>query len=76
MLFIRCLKRSYLRVRFVSHTKGRTQIEGVSEQGAEETFGPEREEVEGGMKRLHNEGFHNLYASQNIIRVFKSRRVR
>jgi hypothetical protein len=26
-------------------------------------FGPKREEVAGGWRRLHNEGLHNLYAS-------------
>jgi hypothetical protein len=36
-------------------------------------FGPKREEVVGGQKRLHTEELHNLYASQNIIRVIKSR---
>jgi hypothetical protein len=30
-------------------------------------FGPKREEVLGGWKRLHNEEIHNLYASPNII---------
>jgi hypothetical protein len=39
-------------------------------------FGPKREEVAGGWKRLHNEELHNLYTSPNIIRVIKSRRVR
>jgi len=34
-------------------------------------FGPKREEVVGGWKRLHNEKLHNLYASPNIIRVMK-----
>jgi hypothetical protein len=38
-------------------------------------FGPKREEVAGGWGRLHNE-INNLYASQNIIRVIKSRRMR
>jgi hypothetical protein len=36
-------------------------------------FGPKREEVAGGWRRLHNEELHNLYASSNIIRVIKSR---
>jgi hypothetical protein len=36
-------------------------------------FGLKREEVAGGWRRLHNEELHNLYASQNIIRVIKSR---
>jgi hypothetical protein len=39
-------------------------------------FGPEREEVVGGWRRLHNEVLHNLYTSSNIIKVIKSRRMR
>jgi hypothetical protein len=39
-------------------------------------FGPKREEVVGGWRRLHNEELRNLYASRNIIRVIKSRRMR
>jgi hypothetical protein len=38
-------------------------------------FEPKREEMIG-WRRLHNEELHNLYASQNIIRVIKSRRMR
>jgi hypothetical protein len=34
-------------------------------------IGSKREEVVGGWKRLHNEELHNMYASQNIIRVIK-----
>jgi hypothetical protein len=34
-------------------------------------FGPKREEIVGGWRRLHNEELHNMYASQNIIRVIK-----
>jgi hypothetical protein len=34
-------------------------------------FGPKREEVVGGWRRLHNEKLHNLYASPNTIRVIK-----
>jgi hypothetical protein len=34
-------------------------------------FGPKREEVAAGWRRLHNEELHNLYASPNIIRVIK-----
>jgi hypothetical protein len=40
------------------------------------TFGPKREEVEGGWRRLYNEELYNLYSSQNIIRVIKSRSMR
>jgi hypothetical protein len=38
-------------------------------------FGPKREEVAGGRRRLHNEQLHNLYASLDIITVTKSRRM-
>jgi hypothetical protein len=33
-------------------------------------------EVLGNWRRVHNEALNNLYASPNIIRVMKSRRVR
>jgi hypothetical protein len=39
-------------------------------------FGPKREEVAGGWRRLHSEELRNLYASPNVIRVMKSRRMR
>jgi hypothetical protein len=39
-------------------------------------FGPKREEVVGGWRRLHSEELHNLYASPNIIRVIRLRRMR
>jgi len=30
----------------------------------------------GAWRRLHNEELHNLYASQNVVRLMKSRRMR
>jgi len=39
-------------------------------------FEPKREEVAESVRRLHNEGLHNWYASLNVIRVIKSRRMR
>jgi hypothetical protein len=39
-------------------------------------FGPKREEVAGGWRKLHYEELHNLYASPNIIREIKSRIMR
>jgi hypothetical protein len=39
-------------------------------------FGPKRDEVTGEWKNLHNEEFHILYSSPNIIRQTKSRRMR
>jgi hypothetical protein len=38
------------------------------------TFGPERDEVTGDWRKLHNEWFHNLYSSPNIIRIIKSKK--
>jgi hypothetical protein len=39
-------------------------------------FGPKRDEVTGEWRRLHKEELNDLYSSQNIIRVIKSRRMR
>jgi hypothetical protein len=39
-------------------------------------FGPKRDEVIGDWRKLHNEDFHNLYSSPNIIRMMRSRRMR
>jgi hypothetical protein len=39
-------------------------------------YGSKTEEMTGGWRRLHNEELHNLYASQNIIMMIKSRRMR
>jgi hypothetical protein len=39
-------------------------------------FGPKRDGVTGGWRKLHNEELHNLYSSPNIIRMIKSRRMR
>jgi hypothetical protein len=38
-------------------------------------FRPKREEVEVGWRRLHNKELHNLYASPNIIRVSKLKKI-
>jgi hypothetical protein len=34
-------------------------------------FGPKRDEVMGGWRKLHNEELHNLYALTGIIRMIK-----
>jgi hypothetical protein len=39
-------------------------------------FGPKRDEVTGGWRKLHNEELHNLYSSPSIIRKIKSMRMR
>jgi hypothetical protein len=39
-------------------------------------FGPKRDEVTGGWRKLHNEELHSLYCSLSIIRMTKSRMAR
>jgi hypothetical protein len=39
-------------------------------------FGPKRDEVSGGWRKLHNEELHNSCSFPSIIRIIKSRRTR
>jgi hypothetical protein len=39
-------------------------------------FGPKRDEVTGGWRKLHNEELQNLYSSPSTIRMIKSRMMR
>jgi hypothetical protein len=39
-------------------------------------FGPKRDEVTEGWRKLHNEELHNLYSSPSIIRMIKSMKMR
>jgi hypothetical protein len=39
-------------------------------------FGPKRDEVTGGWRKLNNEELHGLYSSPSIVRVIKARRMR
>jgi hypothetical protein len=39
-------------------------------------FGPKRNEVTGGWRKLHNEELHNLYSLPSKIRKIKSRRMK
>jgi hypothetical protein len=38
-------------------------------------FGPKRDDVRGGWKKLHNEKLNDLYCSPNVFGVIKSRRM-
>jgi hypothetical protein len=35
-------------------------------------FGPKRDEVTGGWRKLHNEELHNLYCTPHVIRIMNS----
>jgi hypothetical protein len=48
----------------------------VENRALRRIFGPKRKELAGSLRKQHNEELHNLYASPNIIRVIKSRRMR
>jgi hypothetical protein len=48
----------------------------VSEKRVLRIFGPKRDEVTGGCRKLHYDELHYLYSSPNIIRMVKSRRMR
>jgi hypothetical protein len=39
-------------------------------------FGPKRDEVTGGWRKLHNEELHSLYSSLSIVMVIKARRMK
>jgi hypothetical protein len=39
-------------------------------------FGPKRDGVTGGWRKLHNEELYNLYSSPSIIRIIKSGRMK
>jgi hypothetical protein len=39
-------------------------------------FGQKKDEVRGGLRKLHIEELRSLYSSPNIITMFKSRRTR
>jgi hypothetical protein len=45
-------------------------------RGLRRIFGPKRDGVLGGWRKLHNEELHNLYFLPSIIRIIKSRRMR
>jgi hypothetical protein len=39
-------------------------------------FGPERDEIREGWRKLNNDELHNMLSSLNIIRIIKQRRTR
>jgi hypothetical protein len=59
----------------VCHIKGRTQAECVCNSRVLRTFGPVRDEIIEGWRKLHDKELRNLYCSPNI-RMIKSRMIR
>jgi hypothetical protein len=49
---------------------------GVFENRVLRIFGPNRDEVTGEWRKLHNEELHDLYSSSSIIRIIMARRMR
>jgi hypothetical protein len=60
----------------VFDSKGRTQTEVLENRLLRRIFGPKRDEVTGGWRKLHNEDLHNLYPLASIIIMIKSKRMR
>jgi hypothetical protein len=52
------------------------KLRGFESRVLRRIYGPRREEVAGGWRRLHNEELHNFYASPNFIGVIKSWKTR
>jgi hypothetical protein len=49
------------------------RLKALENGGAGERFGPKRDEVTGGWRKLHNEKFRDLYYSTSIIKMMKPR---
>jgi hypothetical protein len=60
----------------LSHKGKNIRLRKLENRELRRIFGPKREEVAGGWRRLHNEELHNLYGSLNTVRAIKSRRMR
>jgi hypothetical protein len=60
----------------LSRIKGRKHRLRMFENRVLRIFGPKRDEVTGGWRKLYNEELHNFYSSPDIIRMIKSWRIR
>jgi hypothetical protein len=59
-----------------SNIEGRNRPRVFENRVLRRIFGPKRDEVTGGWRKLYNEELHNLYSSPDIIRTIKARRMR
>jgi hypothetical protein len=55
----------------VSDIEGRTV--GICVQNAENIFGPKKDEITSGWRKLYNKELQYMYSSSNLIRMIKSR---
>jgi hypothetical protein len=60
----------------VSDIKGGTYTEVFENRVLRRIFGPKRDEVTGGWRKLRNEELHNLYSLPSLIRIIKQRSAR
>jgi hypothetical protein len=60
----------------VADIEGGTRLRVFENRVLRKIFGPNRDEVTGEWRKLHNEEVHDLYSSPTIVRVIKSRIMR
>jgi hypothetical protein len=46
-------------------------LESFEDRVLRRIFGPKRDGVTGGWRKLHNEELHDLHSSPNVIRIIK-----
>jgi hypothetical protein len=56
-----------MRVKSVSHVRGKTEIWGFVNRALRRIFGSKRNEVTAGWGKLYNEEFHNLNSSPILL---------
>jgi hypothetical protein len=60
----------------IGRSLGETRLKVFENRVLRRIFGPKRDEVTGGWRKLRNEELNYLHCPSNIFRVIKSRRMR